>query len=124
MLSVCFLLKDNKQETYAITFKILDEYRKAEQIPDPSFEEFFTDDEPVVRNVAEIYSNTTFSLCFFHHNQNIVKCVVQHKLSCFVRKCKEDEQLWFYEQLKKILAIPLLQEKISFQRSRAPRIIL
>lgn len=63
-----------------------------------------------VRNVVEsLYPDTVFGSCFFHRNQNIIKCMVQHKLTSYVRKCKEDEQLWFYGQLKKILVIPLLQ---------------
>lgn len=106
----CFLLRNKQQATYDIAFKILDDYRKAKKIPEPNFDEFLTDDEVAVRNVVKsLYSNTDFALCFFHHNQNIVKCMVQHKLTAYVRKCKEDEQLWFYGQLKKILVIPLLQ---------------
>lgn len=109
ILATTFLLKDKKQQTNQAAFEILDDYRKSINIPDPCFEEFLTDDEPAVRNVISgMYSNTKFALCYFHHNQNIVKCLVQHKLTCYVRKCKGDEQLWFYGQLKQILVIPLL----------------
>lgn len=109
MLSINFLLKGKSQATYASAFKILDEYRRRENIPEPSFEEYITDDEPAVRNAfAEQYPNTIFSLCFFHHNQNVVKTLAQHKLSNFIRKCKTDEQLWFYSKFKQILMIPLL----------------
>lgn len=112
ILDVCFILKGKSQEIYKIAFKILDEYRKSENIPEPSFEEYLTDDEPAVRNVVgEFYADTTFSICFFHLNQNIVKCLVEHKLSNFVKKCKEDEQLWFYGQIKQILVILLLKEE-------------
>lgn len=106
----CFLLPNKQQATYDIAFKILDEYRKQQNIPDPSFDEFLTDEEVAVRNVVEsLYPDTTFASCLFHRNQNIVKCMVQHKLTAFVRNCKEDEQLWFYGQLKKILVIPFLK---------------
>ncbi len=75
MLSVTFVLKDKKQETYAVAFGILDDYRKSHSIPEPSFEEYLTDDEPAVRNVVgAYYPDTQFSHCLFHHNQNIVKC--------------------------------------------------
>lgn len=109
IFSACFLLKDKKQSTYEVAFKILDRYRDDHSIPEPHFEEFLTDDEPAVRNaVTALYADTDFSLCLFHHNQNMIKCLIQHKLTCFIRKCTNDEQLWFYGQMKKILMIQLL----------------
>ncbi len=47
----------------------------------------------------------------FHNNQNnqnVVKCLDEHKLTNFIRKCKTNEQLWFYGKIEKILVIPLL----------------
>lgn len=109
MLAVHFVLKGKSEATYARAFQILEEYRKEQNIPEPNFDEYMTDDEPAVRNVvAKFYPGTKFSLCRFHHSQNIVKCLAQHKLVTFIRKCKEDEQLWFYGQFKKILMLTLL----------------
>lgn len=109
MLAVTFLLKGKSEAMYDLAFKILDEYRKDQNFPEPSFGDYITDDEPAVRNaVAKLYPSTEFSACLFHHNQNVVKCLTEHKLTNFIRKCKTDEQLWFYGKIKKILVIPLL----------------
>lgn len=109
MLAVNFVLKGKSEAVYKSAFDILEDYRKGHNIPDPLFEEYITDDEPAVRKVvAQLYPSTTFSLCLFHHNQNIVKCLAQHKLSNFIRKCNTDEQYWFYGKMKQILVIPLL----------------
>ncbi len=75
MLGINCLLKGKSEATYVIAFKILDEYRKRENISEPSFEEYITDNEPALRNaLAKLYPNTVFSLCFFHNNQNVVNC--------------------------------------------------
>lgn len=109
MLSCTFILKAKSETAYKIAFEILDNYRKEQNIPEPAFEDYITDDEPAVRNVvSQLYPSTKFSLCYFHHNQNVVRCLAQHKLSTYIRKCKTDEQLWFYGKIKQILAIPLL----------------
>lgn len=109
ILSCTFILKAKSEAAYKIAFGILDNYRIEQNLPEPAFKEYITDDEPAVRNVVgQFYSSTIFSLCFFHHNQNIVKCLAQHKLSSYIRKCKTDEQLWFYGKIKQILVILLL----------------
>lgn len=112
MLACQFVMKAKSETAYTVAFGILDRYRQNHGIAAPEFEEYMTDDEPAVRNVVgRFYSCTIFSLCYFHHNQNIVKCLTQHKLSIYIRKCKTDEQLWFYAKLKQILVIPLLPLK-------------
>lgn len=109
ILGSTFILKGKSQATYKIAFEILENYRKEHNFTEPAFEEYMTDDEPAVRNVLEeLYPGTMFSLCHFHHNQNIIKCLVEHKLTTFIRKCKSDEQLWFYGKMKQILVLPLL----------------
>lgn len=109
ILATTFILKSKSEATYQIAFEILDKYRRQHNIPEPAFQEYITDDEPAVRNVVgKLYPSTNFSLCFFHHNQNIVKCLAQYKLSSYIRRCQTDEQLWFYGKIKQILVLPLL----------------
>lgn len=114
MLAVTFVLNSKSEATYKIAFDILDAYRISLNIPEPEFDEYMTDDEPAVRNVlSKLYTSITFSLCLFHHIKNIVKCLTEHKLTNFIRKCKSDEQMWFYGKIKQILVTSLLpQEEI------------
>lgn len=80
-------------------------------IRSPNWLEFLINNEIAVENVdMKLYPNTKICICLFHINKNIIKCLVDHKLTEFVRKCKTNEELWFYGKLKEVLAIAILPE--------------
>lgn len=105
---IYILLKGKTQALYSEAFEMIEKYRVENDIPTPSWKSYLLDDEKAVQNVIEQYSSAEIEICFFHVNKNIVKFLVNHKLSSFVRKCKTDEELWFYGKLKQILVLPLL----------------
>lgn len=107
--AVYFLLKGKNTQLYEEAFQALEEYRDNQNIRFPDWDEFLMDNEVAVENVImRLYPNTKISLCLFHINKNLVKCLVDHKLTEFIRKCRNDVELWFYGKMKEILVIALL----------------
>lgn len=107
--AIYFLLKGKNTQLYEEAFKALEDYRDNQNIQFPAWEEFLMDDEVAVQNiVTRFYPNTKISLCLFHTNKNMVKCLVDHKLTEFIRKCRSDIELWFYGKFKEVLVLALL----------------
>lgn len=118
--AVYFLLKGKNSHLYQEAFQILEEYRVVKKIHSPPWKEFLMDNEIAVEKVIlDMYPNTKISLCLFHINKNMVKCLIDHKLSEFIRKCRAEAELWFYGKMKQILVLALLPQreiKPAFQK--------
>lgn len=110
MPAVYKLLKGKTQAQYHEAFGVLENYREDNNLQVPAWSAYLLDDEKAVQNVvAEYYSLVDIELCFFHVDKNILKWLINFKLSNFVKNCKSDGELWFYGKFKKILALPLLE---------------
>lgn len=106
---IYILLKGKTEVLYREAFELIEKYRQDNNLPPISWQSFLLDDEKAVQNSLPILSSTVVvELCYFHVNKNIVKCLIKHKLTNFVRNCKSDGELWFYGKLKQILVLPLL----------------
>lgn len=53
------------------------------------------------------------TLCLFHINKNVVKLLISHHLSKYIKKCTTEIELWTYSKFRQILCLPFLPlEKI------------
>lgn len=103
------LLKGKTQALYSEAFGMIEKYRQENNLPTPAWESYLLDDEKAVQNVvSDFCPSVEVEICFFHVNKNIVKCLVNHKLTNFIRKCKSDGEVWFYGKFKQLLVLPLL----------------
>lgn len=57
-----------------------------------------------------MYPLNKISLCHFHVSKSIVKKMVTEGLSNFIKKFVQTEEVWVYEEVKKLLSLQLLPE--------------
>lgn len=94
---IFILLKGKTQALYHEAFSMIEVYREEQGIPPPCWASYLLDDEKSVQNVINFfYPLVVIELCFFHVNKNIVKCLVKHKLTNFIRNCESDEEMWLH----------------------------
>lgn len=87
-------------------------FRVENNICNPNWKEFLMDDEKAVQSILlEVYPDINISLCLFHLNKNVLKCIAKENMSNYFKKCSTNVELWVYHKIRNILALPFLPQE-------------